>query len=414
VNPGEVAFTDYRPFDLDEIEPEPFESRWKALVAGMRGMTRYNLFDGKLKFRLGGKIQADGTVGSGSAAYEEVYLPIESNFNLNTLSIFAVGRVYDFNFNVAFDFGADWGIDSAWIEGSEGGLEVWGRFLGKLRLGLINEPFSLQRQVSGFNIGPQERSLPVQTIAPGTNLGAMVHDSGPAGRFTWAVGLFSVGQSNDKNASNSKLSLTGRISYLPEYKDDGRRLLHVGASVSSRSPIGGDTRYRSRPEARFVDYLVDTGTIDAGNVTLWGLEVATIQGPLWAAAEYIQSDLTAADAGDPSFSGAYAEVGYFLTGENRPYRTNSGTFDRVLPRSKYTKGVPFRKENGGAWEVLGRISTIDLSDGLVEGGEMTDFTAALNWYLNATARVSVNYVYARPQDRGHANIFVLRVQYQPW
>jgi len=413
-NPGEVAFTDYRPFDLEQIEPEPFKSKWQGAVAGMRGLTRYSLFDGAVRFRLGVQAQLDGTAGDASGVFEEAYGAVDSDLGLRRGVIFAVGRIKDFNFELGFDFGADWGVDSAWIEGSKGGLEVWGHYLGKLRVGYIGEPFSLERQTSSFNTGFQERSLPVQTMAPGSNLGTLLHDSARSERMSWAVGLFSVGKSNDNNASTSLLSLTGRITWLPVYRDGGRRLLHVGLSGSSRSPTGGDIRYRSRPEARFVDFLADTGSFSADRVRLLGAELAAVNGPLWAAAEYIVSDVSAELSGDPTFRGSYVQVGWFLTGESRRYRTNSGTFDRVLPRSKQEGIHPFKNGHNGAWEVVGRVSRIDLEDGLIEGGELTDFSAALNWYANATTRIGLNYVFAQPQDRGSAHVAVLRLQYNPW
>ncbi len=413
-NPGAVAFTDYRPFDLDEIEPEPIRTKWGNFVAALKGLGRYSLFDGKVKFRIGGKAQFDGTAGNGNAEYDENYLPIESDFGVRRFQVFAAGRIKKFNFNLEFEFGPDWGLNDAWIEGAEGGLEVWGKYLGKLRVGLMNEPFSLQRQTSSYNIGLMERSLPVQTIAPGSNIGAMVHDSGRRGRHTWAFGIFSFGQNSDSNASVSALSLTGRYTHLLTYRNEGRDLVHVGISLSSRSPTGGDTRYRSRPEARFVDYLVDTGNIDTGHLVLGGAEFAMVRGPWWVSAEYIASQVSAAQLDNPTFRGSYVEVGWILTGESRSYRTNSGTFDRTRPSAKYSGGNPFKKKNGGAWEVVGRISTIDLTDGLVEGGELIDFTAALSWYPNATTRIEFNYIHAAPKDRGSANIFLMRLQYQPW
>jgi len=413
-NPGEMAFTDYQPFDLDEIEPEAVKTKWGNFVAAVRGLSRYSLFDSKLKFRIGGRAQFDGTVGSGDTNYDENYGPIATDFGVRRFGLYAAGRFNKFNFNLAFDLGPDWGFSDAWIEGSEGGLEVWGAYLGKLRLGFMNEPFSLERQTSSYNNGFMERSLPVQTIAPGSNIGWMVHDSGRKGRFSWAFGMFSFGQSSEQNASKSTLSLTGRFTHLLKYRNEGRELIHVGVSLSSRSPTGGTLQYRSRPEARFVDFLVDTGDLDVGHVRLGGLEFATVQGPLWVAAEYIVSDVSAQTYGDPRFTGSYVQVGWFLTGENRPYRTNSGTFDRPRPTRKYTKGNPFKKSNGGAWEVVGRLSTVDLTDGLVEGGELTDISASLNWYVNGTTRVELNYVLANPKDRGSANIFLMRLQFQPW
>lgn len=413
-NPGEVAFTDFRPFDIESIEHEPFRSKWRELVAALRGMTRYSLFDDRVKFRLGGRFQIDGTAGTTSSLFEESYFPIGEDVALRRGVIYAVGRVKDYNFSVGFDFGRDANLDSAWIEGAKGGLEVWGTFLGKLRVGYVTEPFSLERQTSSYNIGFLERSLPVQTIAPGSNVGALIHNSGRKGRTSWAAGVFSVGVETEQNASTSVLSLSGRLTHLLVYQDEGRELLHVGASVSSRSPSGSEVRYRSRPEARFVDFLADTGDIEAGHVTLLGVEVAAVRGPLWAAAEFVQSDVSAQLVGDPSFYGSYAQVGWFLTGESRRYRTNSGSFDRTLPRAPYRGGSPFKRSNGGAWELAGRISHVDLDDAAIDGGRLTDISAALSWYPDATTRVALNYIYAMPEDRGSASIFLLRVQFNPW
>jgi phosphate-selective porin len=413
-NPGDMAFTDYQPFDLDDIEYEPAKTKWKRFVAGLRGLSRYTLFDGQLKFRLGGRAQVDGTTGDGNEKFENFHLPIDYDVSLRRFELYAIGRIKKFNFNVAFELGPDWGLTDAWIEGAEGGLEVWGKYLGKLRVGFMSEPFSLQRKTSSYNLGFLERSLPVQTFSPGTNVGAMVHDSGRKGRYTWAFGLFSFGQKNDSNASGSVLSLTGRVSHLLSYRNEGRNLFHVGVSLSSRSPTGNDTRYRSRPEARFVDYLVDTGTFSASHLTLVGFEAAGVSGPLWVQGEYIRSEVAAQAVEDPVFKGSYVEVGWFITGENRPYRTNSGVFDRMLPRNKYGGGNPFKKRSGGAWEVVGRLSRVDLDDGLIEGGKMTDVSGALNWYVNATTRIELNYIYSSPKNQGSANIFLIRLQYQPW
>ena len=413
-NPGDAAFTDYAPFDLDEIEPEPMRSKWGNFVAGVRGIGRYSLFDGKLKFRLGGSAMVDATAGNGTEAYEDAYKPIESDLGFRFGVVYATGRISSFNFYAGLDFGKDPGIDAAWIEGAKGGLEVWGKYLGKLRIGYIAEPFSLERQGGFYNTTFLERSLPVAAFAPGYTLGAKIHNSARNGRIAWAAGIFSIGQSNEKNASNSLLSLTGRVTYLPVFRDEGRKLFHVGLSASSRSPTGSDIRYFSRPEARFVDVLVDTGSFSASNQTLLGLEAAAVNGPIWLAAEYIHTRNSADLVGNPTFQGGYVQVGWFSSGENRPYQTDSGTFGRLLPRNKYRGGNPFKKRNGGAWEVAGRISHVDLNDELIQGGELTDFSASLSWYINATTRVKLNYIYAQPEDRGSANIVLLRVQYNPW
>jgi phosphate-selective porin OprO/OprP len=409
-----IAHTPHGPFDVDDIEPEPIKLKWSNFVAAVRGLSRYSLFDGMVKFRVGGKIQVDGTAGNGNAEYEEYYLPIESEADFRRIRVYAAGVVRDMNFNLSIDLGADAGFKNIWIEGRKGGLSVWGHYLGKLRLGQMMEPFSLERQTSSNFGGFLERSLPAQTFAPGHNIGAMVHEASKNGRVTWAAGLFSWGKKDESNASNSLLSLTGRVTGLPMYREEGRRLLHVGASFSSRNPSSDDTRYRSRPEARFVDFLADTGNMAVSNLWLYGIEMATVQGPLWAQAEYIWTDVDAQLLGNPVFKGFYVQVGWFLTGNTKPYRRNSGVFDRLRPEENFRKGNPFNPKSGGAWELVGRISAVDLTDGEIEGGQLTDVSAALNWYISAATRLQFNYVRAIPKDRGAANIFLLRLQYNPW
>jgi phosphate-selective porin OprO/OprP len=410
-----IAHTPHGPFEIDSIEAEPFSLKWNNFVDSIRGLGRYSLFDGRLKFRLGAKVQGDATAGFENDKYESFYDEFENSVDLRRLRVYAAGVLLkNYNFLFGFDFGVDWGFKDVWVEGRKGGLTVWGHYLGKLRLGKMREPFSLERQTGGWFTSFAERSLPVQTFAPGHNLGAMVHDSSKNGRVTWAFGLFSFGQQNEDNASGSVFSLTTRLTGLPTYRKKGRHLLHFGLSLSTRSPLGSDTRYLARPEARFADPLLDTGQIQASGINLIGLEFAMVQGPMWAQAEYIRSSIDAELSGNPVFMGSYGQVGVFLTGESRPYRKNSGVFGRVQPEQNWRKGNPFRKRNGGIWEFAGRISRVDLTDELIDGGVLTDISAAVNWYPNSTTRVQFNYIYASPKNQGVVNVFLLRVGYSPW
>lgn len=55
--------------------------------------------------------------------------------------------------------------------------------------------------------------------------------------MSWAVGFFSFGTNSEGNASSSTLSVTGRITALPQWQDEARRLVHVGLAFSSRKEI---------------------------------------------------------------------------------------------------------------------------------------------------------------------------------
>jgi phosphate-selective porin OprO/OprP len=98
---------------------------------------------------------------------------------------------------------------------------------------------------------------------------------------------------------------------------------------------------------------------------------------------------------DPEFDGFYIYGSYFLTGESRKYSTSNGAFDRVTPKANFhpTEG------GWGAWEIGLRYSTIDLSDGAINGGEADNITVGLNWYLNPNVRWMANYVYSDVENR---------------
>ena len=205
----------------------------------------------------------------------------------------------------------------------------------------------------------------------------------------------------------NELSVSGR---LPVYRDGGRKLLHIGGSFSTRDP-SGDVQYRSRPEARFVNFLVDTGNFAASRIHLYGLEFVGVRGPLSLQSELIVSEVQGTESGDVRFWGSYVQVGWFITGEHKSYDTGLGVFSRVIPKQE-SRGL-FKKKPGGGLELTGRISNVDLDDGGINGGRMVDYSFGVNWYLSGTSAVKFNYIHSNVKDRGHANIFVLRYQFRP-
>ena len=68
---------------------------------------------------------------------------------------------------------------------------------------------------------------------------------------------------------------------------------------------------------------------------------------------------------------------------------------------------------GGAIEIIGRVSGLDLNDGLITGGEIFDVSVGLNWYLSHASRVMANYIYSDVEGVGHAHILLLRYQFNP-
>jgi len=401
-------------FDLHaypETAKIPPREKWNTFKDAVRGLLVWDFFNSKLTIRASSRLQVDGTLTRADDKMEQTIGELDDRFDIRRFSLYAQGTIdHHLRYSVSFNFGADPGFGDIFVEGREHGLNVFGYRVGQFRLGQFQEPFSFERMMSSYYTGFLEPSLPVWTFTPGNNIGYMVHDTAKHKRLSWAVGFFSWGQNNEANASNSVLSVTARVTWLPVYRDGGEKLLHIGGSLSTRDP-NGDTQYRSRPEARFVDFLVDTGTFAASRIKLYGLELVGVHGPLSFQAEYIQSEVNGTDFGGASFWGGYVQLSWFLTGEHKSYDTGMATFSRVEPKQD-SQGI-FRKRPGGALELTGRISNVDLNDRGITGGEMVDLSFGVNWYLSSTSALKLNYINSNVKDNGRAHILSLRYQFRP-
>jgi phosphate-selective porin OprO/OprP len=145
--------------------------------------------------------------------------------------------------------------------------------------------------------------------------------------------------------------------------------------------------YRTTPEFNHAPLFVDTGAGSADKVRQYSLETSWRRGPIWLAAEYVGTHVDTPTSGGLDFSGYHVTGSWILTGEMRDYLTKSGTFGPVpVSRSVYQNGK-------GAWELVARWSSIDLTDGDVEGGEMDILSLGLNWWLSPIFNVNMNYRY---------------------
>jgi Phosphate-selective porin len=79
-------------------------------------------------------------------------------------------------------------------------------------------------------------------------------------------------------------------------------------------------------------------------------------------AEYFYADTDRRRGDDLSFDGWYIQTAYVPTGESRNYNPSAGKFGRFKPARPVGSGGP------GAWQLAARISEVDLTDGMIEGG----------------------------------------------
>jgi phosphate-selective porin OprO/OprP len=71
----------------------------------------------------------------------------------------------------------------------------------------------------------------------------------------------------------------------------------------------------------------------------------------------------------------------------RAYRKRSGLFDPLPVSKSVTQG------GWGALETAFRYSSLDLTEGTVDGGDLEILSLGINWWLARRAQFSVDYRY---------------------
>ena len=162
--------------------------------------------------------------------------------------------------------------------------------------------------------------------------------------------------------------------------------------------------FTDRPELRIdPTQLISTGAIaNVSAAQVYGVEAAGAYGPLFFQGEYYwfnvernaATGLPPFGAPNLKFEGGYAQASFVLTGETHKYNPAAAAYYGVVPEH------PFSLADGGwgAWEIAGRVSTIDLNDQLgtatgIAGGRQTIYTAGLNWYVNRNVRFMFDYLH---------------------
>ena len=359
--------------------------------------------DKNFKFKFGGRIMADYAFFSQNDNLETAFgaLKTKNGTEIRRARFFLSGTLYK---NVVFK----------WDLGFEGGVIAFKDMylglknipvIGNIRVGNVKEPLRLEMLTSSKYITFMERSL-ISDFAPTRNNGILIFNEFSNKKIGVQAGLFR--NADDKTANDKKANdgyvFTGRITGLPINNKDNKQILHIGVGYSHRKPDTKEYKVSSRPEAHLSSQkYITTGAIDnVDNINLLNLEAAFVTGSLSFQAEYLAAKVNAIE--NYSFSSYYGQVSYFLTGESKKYKSSYGGFNRVKPQHNFGNG------GTGAWEVAFRYSNSDLNSETILGGEQSDITLGVNWYLNPSTRIMFNNVIADVKDKGKANIFQVRFQ----
>ena len=384
--------------EKDKKDASTFKVYWKN---GLRLDTK----DKSVKLKIGGRIMFDAWVHSDNDYEDVTGIELEDGVEFRRLRLYNSGQIgkhvkYKAQIDFAADPGDEFSIKDAYID-LVNLKDCLGCGFPNIRFGHFKAPFSLEELTSSKYITFMERSLP-NVFAPGRLSGVMLHESWLGDHLNVGVGAFAENTSDGEDGifEADGWGLAARATYAIWWDCDCKcNRWQIGASAWSRQDID-ELRFRQRPESHVTGYRpADTrdnpfDDIPVDSALHWGLETVFTYGPWSVQAEYITANLDSAAANDPSFTGWYAYVSYWLTGECRPLK--KGTMGRVSPCCDFLDEDCCCK---GGWELAARVSALDLTDGNVDGGEFMNFTFGVNWHLNPNTRIMWNAVLT-DVDRG--------------
>jgi phosphate-selective porin OprO/OprP len=266
--------------------------------------------------------------------------------------------------------------------------------------GQFKLPFSLDENTSATNLDFVYRSRAASQLAPGRDLGIMVHGRVLERRVGYEVGMFNHDGRNARTAESDRVygggTLAARVTFQPfraarDWKSD----LQIGAAFTA-SPLEegfSDLRGRTALDERF--YRPDVWV--AGNRRRLGAELRWRPGPFSIKSEYMRltDERRGQSVDDTDLAPAVAEGWYVsgtwaLTGEAK-----AKGFD--LPRRPFLRGGPGVIEVGARVESLGFGSAAagespsagPRAEVIAGNGDRVE-TFGVNWYANRWLKVQFN------------------------
>ncbi len=360
---------------------------------------------------INGVFQADSVLFHQTDESRDAHGPIENGAAFRRARLSAKGSVVE---NMNYFFQMDFGFF-----GRPTFTDLWTEFndipvLGNVRVGQWKQPFGLETVSSFRYTTMMERAGIFQAFVPFRHIGIGFYDHSEDLNRTWAASYFRTGQDQfgGSLSTDGGNGLSGRVTELMWYEGcKGESYLHLGGGYYFNAPPNDSTRFRSIPEvfvgefvpsglgtsgqptpalANGTPFFVDTGSVtNVNHVQTFGLEGLWVRGPLSLQTEGMAAVIDQTVNPTSLLGGGYATLGYFLTGEHRPYDRKAGAVDRVIPNHNFSEagGV-------GAWEVAGRWSYLDVTDNLIRGGTMQNMTFGLNWYTNPYCKFVFNYIHS--------------------
>jgi phosphate-selective porin OprO/OprP len=278
---------------------------------------------------------------------------------------------------------------------------------GNIFIGRTKEGFSMVKVMNGHSPWTNERQMaldPIPILADGIKWMGYL----PQSRVFWNLGYFNDLTSKGEGFSTFAWQYVARIGWLPIYNKEKNKVLHIATNLRYGKPLDGKFTIKSRPESNPAPQIINTGSFETDHSSHIGAEIYYRTGRLMVGSEAMMHHFYSDKSEDHTFYGGDAVVSYFFTGTVRPYNTVGSIFGFVPVKKSIFKG------GWGEWEGVLRVSTFNLNNGSIQGGQFTRITPMVNWYMSKVIRLEFIYGYGildRFNLKGHVQFFESRIQF---
>ncbi len=362
---------------------------------------KIGLQDKSFEIRIGGLLQTDYLM------FQNDY-PVDNDFDVRRARVFLEGRMYrDFSYRLEFE-----------LEGSSSNrlIDAYINYDAvpwlQLRMGQFKEPYSFEQLTSDKNLVFTERSFGFY-LTPARDVGIMLHGSLYDEALIYGIGLFNGdGTDAERRSQKDDKQVTGRLVFRPfQHLGPGfLKTLQLGGSYSYARLDTSDFNLKVKTPARTTFFTIQPRakfhmTDEIDDLNRYGLEMAYTLGPAVLMGEYFKNDYTGVKLSDTEpfdfyLKAWYASMMVMLTGE-RP-QLKGGVLERIRPLRDFDIRT-------GGWGALGLGLMYQqfeaekiVYESLVYQGQSVrranSLTVALNWYLNAMIRLSLDYSRTKFRD----------------
>lgn len=329
--------------------------------------------DGNFEAQLGGRLHYDGNLIDGESGAPSDSRISDTFFRRARLTL--SGRAYGWEYKFEQEF-AD-------TPPSERDLFIARKLgPGQLVLGQFKHYNGMEEMTSSNELLFMERPFVQANLFGNQQFGLGLGYKGSVGPMTYATSVQNRKVQNSGQGSNEDLLSSLRLTYAPVMASGA--VIHLGASAlfeNNNTPNGMGEDLGGAVNVQYAGRTLGSVSLasnynDASHV---GLELATVQGPLYVQSEVSFSSLDFL-AGTPSQDvlAYYVQASYNLAGLSKPYR--DGVFRSVTPGSQ------------GALELKARYEYAENKD--VDDAELSTISFGANYYVNSNVRFMLDYLIA--------------------